>query len=161
MPVISGHLKYNTGPILVGIALAIWVAGTTASAQTMPDSKTPQANSIERSCALTMGFEPASTEYAACVTSLRHSAAVNENMQNLKQQRLTCIGQGLAIGTPDFANCVANRPDAGGVDSLEATKESKACEGLGLAPGDPGYSNCVTSLRSATVSDPASYALSK
>lgn len=147
--------------IIIGAASVFLMLCTPVSAQPAPaaESKIPQANAIEQSCRLTMGLEPASSQYAACVDSLKLSAAANADLEGLKQQRLACIQRGLSIGTPDFANCVANRPIAGSGDRLEATKESKACEDLGLAPGDPGFGNCVISLRTATESDPASYAL--
>ena len=151
--------KKKIAMLLFGIGPAIWLTCAAASAQTVREPKAQHTNGIERSCALTMGFDPASAEYAACVDSLKHTAAVNETMEGLKQQRLACIQQGFAAGTPDFAKCVANRPDAGRVEGIEATKESKACEEIGLAPGDSGFSSCVINLRSASESSSGSYAL--
>lgn len=101
---ITRHLMRGL-PILASSLVLAACAINPADAQSSTPARAAQAR---QACAITMGLNPANTDYEMCVTSLLQTMAGLDQAALVERDRQACMQRGLQPNTREFAVCVVD-----------------------------------------------------
>jgi len=92
-------------PVLASSLVLAACAMNPADAQSSTPARVAQ---VHHACAVTMGLNPANSDYDMCVSSLLQTVAGLDQASLVERDRRACMQRGLQPNTPEFALCVVD-----------------------------------------------------